>query len=138
MSTSLRSPYSWAPGRGRFGRSTIALRTRVENTITAFQATRGARGSGRNTVGQQVDWGPMSCLYTSDEGFYRFDHYEFWRNRFPAGCNLTFQPAHGSEAVLPTPGQSASDPQSDQRTGSARRGHVSSKAEQLAATTTIS
>jgi hypothetical protein len=73
----------------RFGRSTIALRTRVENTITASGNPWRARFRAEYRWATE-DWGLMSYLYTSDEVFYRFDKDEFWRNRFQAGCNLTF------------------------------------------------
>jgi hypothetical protein len=72
----------------RFGRSTIALRTRVENTITASGNPWRARFRAEYRWATD-DWGLMSYLYTSDEVFYRFDKDEFWRNRFQAGCNLT-------------------------------------------------
>jgi hypothetical protein len=72
----------------RFGRSTIAVRTRVENTISASSNPWRARL--RLEYRWATDgWGPMSYLYSSDEVFYRFDKDEFWRNRFQAGCNLT-------------------------------------------------
>jgi hypothetical protein len=73
----------------RFGRSTIALRTRVEHTITAPGNPWRVRLRGEYRWAT-ADWGLISYLYTSDEVFYRFDHDDFWRNRFQAGCNLTF------------------------------------------------
>jgi hypothetical protein len=73
----------------RFGRSTIALRTRVENTITASGNPWRARFRAEYRWATE-DWGLMSYLYTSDEVFYRFDKDEFWRNRFQAGFNLAF------------------------------------------------
>ena len=73
----------------RFGRSTIAVRTRVENTITASSNPWRARLRLEYRWATE-DWGPVSYLYSSDEVFYRFDTDEFWRNRFQAGCNLTF------------------------------------------------
>ena len=72
----------------RFGRSTIAIRTRVENTITASNPWRARLRLEYRWATE--DWGPVSYLYSSDEVFYRFDKDEFWRNRFQAGCNLTF------------------------------------------------
>jgi len=73
----------------RFGRSTIAVRTRVENTITASGNPWRARLRLEYRWATE-DWGLVSYLYSSDEVFYRFDKDEFWRNRFQAGCNLTF------------------------------------------------
>jgi len=73
----------------RFGRSTIAVRTRVENTITASSDPWRARLRLEYRWATE-DWGLLSYLYGSDEVFYRFDKDEFWRNRFQAGCNLTF------------------------------------------------
>jgi hypothetical protein len=73
----------------RFGRSTIAVRTRVENTITASSNPWRARLRLEYRWATE-DWGLVSYLYSSDEVFYRFDKDEFWRNRFQAGCNLTF------------------------------------------------
>ena len=73
----------------RFGRSTIAVRTRVENTITASSNPWRARLR-LEYRWATVDWGLVSYLYSSDEVFYRFDDDEFWRNRFQAGCNLVF------------------------------------------------
>jgi hypothetical protein len=73
----------------RFGRSTIAVRTRVENTITASGNPWRARlRLEYRWATENWDW--VSYLYSSDEVFYRFDKDEFWRNRFQAGCNLTF------------------------------------------------
>jgi hypothetical protein len=73
----------------RFGRSTIAVRTRVENTITASSNPWRARLRLEYRWATE-NWGVVSYLYSSDEVFYRFDKDEFWRNRFQAGCNLTF------------------------------------------------
>jgi hypothetical protein len=73
----------------RFGRSTIAIRTRVENTITASSNPWRARLRLEYRWATE-DWGLVSYFYSSDEVFYRFDKDEFWRNRFQAGCNLTF------------------------------------------------
>jgi hypothetical protein len=73
----------------RFGRSTIAVRTRAENTITASSNPWRARLRLEYRWATE-GWGLVSYLYTSDEVFYRFDKDEFWRNRFQAGCNLTF------------------------------------------------
>jgi hypothetical protein len=73
----------------RFGRSAIAIRTRVENTISASGNPWRARLRLEYRWATE-HWGPVSYLYSSDEVFYRFDKDEFWRNRFQAGCNLTF------------------------------------------------
>jgi|SRR6516165_8878677 hypothetical protein len=77
---------TWAK---RFGRSTIAVRTRVENTIAASSNPWRARLRLEYRWATE-GWGIVSYLYGSDEVFYRFDTDEFWRNRFQAGCNLTF------------------------------------------------
>jgi hypothetical protein len=73
----------------RFGRSTLAVRTRVENTITASGNPWRARLRLEYRWATE-NWGWVSYLYSSDEVFYRFDKDEFWRNRFQAGCNLSF------------------------------------------------
>jgi hypothetical protein len=73
----------------RFGRSTIAIRTRVENTITASSNPWRARLRLEYRWATD-DWGMMSYLYSNDEVFYQFSDDEFWRNRFQAGCNLSF------------------------------------------------
>jgi hypothetical protein len=73
----------------RFGRSTVAVRTRIENTITASSNPWRARLRLEYRWATQ-SWGLVSYLYSSDEVFYRFDTDEFWRNRFQAGCNLVF------------------------------------------------
>lgn len=73
----------------RFGRSTLAVRTRVENTITASGNPWRARLRLEYRWATEA-WGLVSYLYSSDEVFYRFSDDEFWRNRFQAGCNLVF------------------------------------------------
>lgn len=73
----------------RFGRSTIAVRTRVENTITASSNPWRARLRVEYRWATE-GWGLVSYLYSSDEVFYRFSDEQFWRNRFQAGCNLAF------------------------------------------------
>jgi hypothetical protein len=73
----------------RFGRNTIQVRTRVENTITASSNPWRARLRLEYRWATE-GWGPVSYLYSSDEVFYRFDKDEFWRNRFQAGFNLMF------------------------------------------------
>jgi hypothetical protein len=73
----------------RFGRSTIALRTRVENTITASSNPWRARFRAEYRWATS-NWGAVSYLYSNDEVFYQFSNDEFWRNRFEAGANLTF------------------------------------------------
>jgi Protein of unknown function (DUF2490) len=73
----------------RFGRSTVAIRTRVENTITA--SSNPWRGRFRAEYRWATpDWGLVSYLYSNDEVFYQFSNDEFWRNRFEAGTNLRF------------------------------------------------
>jgi Protein of unknown function (DUF2490) len=73
----------------RFGRSTIAVRTRVENTITASGNPWRARFRVEYRWAT-VGWGLVSYLFGNDEVFYRFSDDEFWRNRLQAGCNLVF------------------------------------------------
>jgi len=73
----------------RFGRSTIAIRTRADNTINAESNPWIAR------FRLEYRWAtenlrPISYLYSSDEVFYRFAVSEFYRNRFQAGLNLMF------------------------------------------------
>jgi len=73
----------------RFGRSTLAIRTRVEDTLTASGNPWRARLRAEYRWATE-DWGPISYLYTSDEVFYQFSDDEFWRNRFQAGLNFAF------------------------------------------------
>jgi hypothetical protein len=82
-----------AAHRWKIDRSTIIVRFRVENTITASDnpwrirlraeyrwATQGLRDISYLRA--------ISYLYTNDEVFYRFDKDQWFRNRFQAGFNL--------------------------------------------------
>jgi len=73
----------------RFGRNTLALRLRLDDTLTASSNPYRAR------IRLEYRWAPeglrwVSYLFTSDEVFYEFQDQEFFRNRFRAGMNLTF------------------------------------------------
>jgi Protein of unknown function (DUF2490) len=80
----LRLSATWAR---RFGRSTIAVRTLLEDTLTASSNPWRLRLRGEYRWATE-DWGPISYLYSNDEVFYQFSDDEFWRNRFQAGLNL--------------------------------------------------
>jgi len=71
----------------RFGRSTVAIRTRFEDTLTASSDPWRARLRAEYRWATE-EWGPVSYLYSNDEVFYQFSDNEFWRNRFQAGLNL--------------------------------------------------
>jgi len=73
----------------RFGRNTVAIRIRFDDTLNAESNP----WIGRLRV--EYRWAtenlqPISYLYTSDEVFFRFANSEFYRNRFQAGMNLIF------------------------------------------------
>ncbi len=73
----------------RFGRSTLAVRIRFDDTITASSNPYRAR------LRIEYRWAVeghrwMSYLYTNDEVFYEFQDQAFFRNRFQAGMNLLF------------------------------------------------
>jgi hypothetical protein len=73
----------------RFGRSTVAVRLRLDDTINAESNPWIAR------FRVEYRWAtdnlrPITYLYTSDEVFYRFSIGELYRNRFQAGVNLVF------------------------------------------------
>jgi hypothetical protein len=73
----------------RFGRSTVALRLRIENTITASGNPWRVRMRAEYRYAL-ADFGPVTYAYTSDEVFYQFQQSEWYRNRFQAGVNLKF------------------------------------------------
>jgi hypothetical protein len=82
----LRLNTTW---RHRFGRNTLAVRTRVENLLTASGNPWRVRVRPEYRWATP-DWGMVSYLYTNDEVFYDFSKDEFYRNRFQAGMNLAF------------------------------------------------
>ncbi len=73
----------------RSGRNTFAIRTRVENTLTASGNPWRVRLRPEYRW-SPYDWGMVSYLYANDEVFYRFSDDEFFRNRFQSGMNLAF------------------------------------------------
>ena len=82
----LRLPATWAR---RFGRSTVAIRTMVQDTLTASSNPWRMRLRAEYRWATET-WGPIAYLYANDEVFYQFSDDEFYRNRFQAGLNLRF------------------------------------------------
>ena len=80
----LRLNATW---KHRFGRNTIAVRTRVENTLTASGNPWRVRLRPEYRWATP-DWGLVSYLFANDEVYYRFADNELFRNRFQAGMNL--------------------------------------------------
>jgi len=80
----LRANATW---KHRFGRSTIAVRTRVENTLTASGNPWRVRVRPEYRWATP-DWGSVSYLFVNNEVYYQFSNDEFFRNRFQAGANL--------------------------------------------------
>ncbi|HTT03146.1 MAG TPA: DUF2490 domain-containing protein [Steroidobacteraceae bacterium] len=71
----------------QLGRSTVLIRARFEDTITA------SSNPYRMRVRAEYRWktsdlGPISYLFTNDEVYYQFSNNEFFRNRFQAGMNF--------------------------------------------------
>jgi hypothetical protein len=71
----------------RFGRSTLALRLRLDDTINASSNPYRAR------VRLEYRWATeglrwVRYLFTNDEVFYEFQDQKWFRNRFRAGANL--------------------------------------------------
>lgn len=71
----------------RFGRNTLALRLRLDDTLNASSNPYRAR------VRLEYRWDPegprwVSYLFASDEVFYEFQDQKWFRNRFRAGANL--------------------------------------------------
>ncbi|HVN45495.1 MAG TPA: DUF2490 domain-containing protein [Steroidobacteraceae bacterium] len=71
----------------RFGRGTLALRLRLDDTLNASSNPYRAR------VRLEYRWSTegiawMSSLFANDEGFYEFQDQRWFRNRFRAGANL--------------------------------------------------
>jgi hypothetical protein len=72
----------------RFGRNTLAVRLRLDDTLDASSNPYRAR------VRLEYRWAPeglrwVSYLFTNDEVFYEFQDQKWFRNRFRAGGNLT-------------------------------------------------
>jgi hypothetical protein len=71
----------------RFGRNTLALRLRFEDTINASSNPYRARiRLEYRWATEQLRW--VSYLFVNDEGFYEFQDQKWFRNRFRAGANL--------------------------------------------------
>jgi hypothetical protein len=71
----------------RFGRNTIAVRVRLEDTITA--ASNPWRGRLRLEYRYATEgWGAISYLFVNDEGFFQFSDSSWFRNRAQAGGDL--------------------------------------------------
>jgi len=71
----------------RFGRNTVAVRLRLDDTLNASSNPYRAR------VRLEYRWATaglswMSYLFASDEVFYEFQDQDWFRNRFRAGANL--------------------------------------------------
>jgi hypothetical protein len=71
----------------RFGRNTLALRLRLDDTLNASSNPYRAR------VRLEYRWATeglswMSYLFANDEVFYEFQDQAWYRNRFRAGANL--------------------------------------------------
>lgn len=71
----------------RFGRSALAIRIRLDNTLTAQSDPWRARFRAEYRWSPE-NLGPVSFLFASDEVFYQFSDNEFFRNRFRIGTNL--------------------------------------------------
>ena len=72
----------------RFGRNTLALRLRLDDTLNA------SSNPYRGRIRLEYRWAPegprwLSSLFTNDEVFYEFQDQKWYRNRFRAGANLT-------------------------------------------------
>jgi len=71
----------------RFGRNTLAVRLRMDDTINASSNPYRAR------IRLEYRWATeglrwVSYLFTNDEVFYEFQDQKWFRNRFRAGANL--------------------------------------------------
>jgi hypothetical protein len=73
----------------RFGRNTLALRLRFDDTITASSNPYRARVRLEYRWATE-GWRWVSYLFANDEVFYEFQDAKFYRNRFQTGANLTF------------------------------------------------
>ncbi len=75
----------------RFGRSTLQLRLRLDDTLSASSNPYRAR------VRVEYRWATeglrrVGYLFTNDEVFYEFQDQKWFRNRLKAGLNLTLTP----------------------------------------------
>jgi len=71
----------------RFGRNTLAVRLRLDNTINASSNPyRGRLRLEYRWATEGLRW--VSYLFTNDEVFYEFQDQKWFRNRFRAGANL--------------------------------------------------
>jgi hypothetical protein len=71
----------------RFGRNTLALRLRLDDTLDASSNPYRARiRLEYRWATQGLSW--MSYLFANDEVFYEFQDQAWFRNRFRAGANL--------------------------------------------------
>jgi hypothetical protein len=71
----------------RFGRNTLALRLRFDDTLTASSNPyRGRIRLEYRWATEGLRW--VSYLFTNDEVFYEFQDQKWFRNRFRAGANL--------------------------------------------------
>jgi len=71
----------------RFGRSTLAVRLRFDDTL---KATSGWRMRIRVEYRWATELGPISYVYTNDEVFYQFSSSAWFQNRFDVGVNMVF------------------------------------------------
>ena len=71
----------------RFGRNTLAVRLRLDDTINASSNPYRARFRGEyRWATEGIRW--MSYVFVNDEVFYEFQDEKWFRNRFRAGANL--------------------------------------------------
>jgi hypothetical protein len=71
----------------RFGRNTLAVRLRLDDTINASSNPYRARFRGEyRWATEGIRW--MSYVFANDEVFYEFQDEKWFRNRFRAGANL--------------------------------------------------
>ena len=71
----------------RFGRNTLAVRLRLDDTINASSNPYRVRFRGEyRWATEGIRW--MSYVFANDEVFYEFQDEKWFRNRFRAGANL--------------------------------------------------
>jgi hypothetical protein len=71
----------------RFGRNTLAVRLRLDDTINASSNPYRARFRGEyRWATEGIRW--MSYVFANDEVFYEFQDEKWFRNRFRVGANL--------------------------------------------------
>jgi Protein of unknown function (DUF2490) len=78
----------WTVSAGyRYGRNTLALRLRFDDTLNASSNPYRARiRLEYRWATEGIRW--VSYLFTNDEAFYEFQDQKWFRNRFRAGANL--------------------------------------------------